>query len=74
MAPIFLFYNALIGFFENDIDNGNILEWVKVNIWINASFWSIGVAIHGLFVFKDKVNDIDKWEKNKVDELMSKKK
>jgi hypothetical protein len=73
MAPIFLFFNAIIGFFESYIDNGNILEWVKVNIWINALLWFIGVAIHGLFVFKDKVNFIDKWEKNKVDELMSKK-
>jgi hypothetical protein len=73
MVPIFLFSNAIIGFFESYIDNGNILEWVKVNIWINALLWFIGVAIHGLFVFKDKVNFIDKWEKNKVDELMSKK-
>ena len=73
MALIFLFFNAIIVFFESYIDNGNILEWVKVNIWINALLWFIGVAIHGLFVFKDKVNFIDKWEKNKVDELMSKK-
>jgi len=73
MALIFLFFNAIIVFFESYIDNGNILEWVKVNIWINALLWFIGVAIHGLFVFKDKVNFIDKWEKNKVDEFMNKK-
>ena len=34
MAPILLFSNAIIGFFESYIDNGNTLEWVKVNIWI----------------------------------------
>jgi hypothetical protein len=73
MAPILLFSNAIIGFFESYIDNGNTLEWVKVNIWINALLWFIGVAIHGLFVFKDKVNFIDKWEKNKVAEFMNKK-
>jgi hypothetical protein len=73
MAPILLFSNAIIGFFENYIDNGNTLEWVKVNIWINALLWFIGVAIHGLFVFKDKVNLIDKWEKNKVAEFMNRK-
>jgi hypothetical protein len=73
MAAILLFSNAIIGFFENYIDNGNTLEWVKVNIWINALFWFIGVAIHGLFVFKDKVNLIDKWEKNKVAEFMNRK-
>jgi hypothetical protein len=73
MAPILLFSDAIIGFFESYIDNGNTLEWVKVNIWINALLWFIGVAIHGLFVFKDKVNFIDKWEKSKVDELMNKK-
>jgi hypothetical protein len=72
MAPIILFSSAIIGFFESYIDNGNTLEWVKVNIWINALLWFIGVAIHGLFVFKNKVNFIDKWEKNKVDEFMNK--
>jgi hypothetical protein len=73
MVAILLFSNAIIGFFESYIDNGNTLEWVKVNIWINVLFWFIGVAIHGLFVFKDKVNLIDKWEKNKVDEFMNRK-
>ena len=73
MAPILLFSNAIIGFFESYIDNGNTLEWVKVNIWINALLWFIGIAIHGLFVFKDRVNFIDKWEKNKVSEFMNKK-
>jgi uncharacterized membrane protein YraQ (UPF0718 family) len=73
MAPILLFSNAIIGFFESYIDNGNTLEWVKANIWINALLWFIGVSIHGLFVFKDKVNLIDKWEKNKVAEFMNRK-
>ena len=73
MAPILLFSNSIIGFFESYIINGNTLEWVKVNIWINALLWFIGVAIHGLFVFKDKVNFIDKWEKNKVTEFMNRK-
>jgi uncharacterized membrane protein YraQ (UPF0718 family) len=73
MAPILLFSNAIIGFFESYIDNVNTLEWVKANIWINALLWFIGVAIHGLFVFKDKVNLTDKWEKNKVAEFMNRK-
>jgi hypothetical protein len=73
MAPILLFSNSIIGFFESYIDDGNTLEWVKVNIWINALLWFIGVAIHGLFVFKDKVNFIDKWEENKVTEFMNRK-
>jgi hypothetical protein len=73
MAPILLFSNSIIGFFESYIDYENTLEWVKVSIWINALLWFIGVAIHGVFVFKDKVNFIDKWEKNKVDEFMNRK-
>jgi hypothetical protein len=73
MVPILLFSNSIIGFFESYIINGNTLEWVKVNIWINALLWFIGIAIHGLFVFKDRVNFIDKWEKNKVSEFMNKK-
>jgi hypothetical protein len=73
MAPILLFSNSIIGFFESYIDYENTLEWVKVSIWINALLWFIGVTIHGVFVFKDKVNFIDKWEKNKVDEFMNRK-
>jgi hypothetical protein len=74
MVAILLFSNAIIGFFESYIDDGNTLAWLKVNIWINLLLWLIGVAIHGLFVFRHKFNFIDKWEKNQVAEFMNKKK
>jgi hypothetical protein len=73
MASILLFSNSIIGFFESYLMNGTTAEGVKVYIWINAFLWFIGIAIHGLFVFKDRVNFIDKWEKNKVSEFMNKK-
>lgn len=73
VVPVLLFSNAIIGFFESYIENGNTLEWVAAYLWINALLWFTGVAIHGLFVFKDKGNFIDKWEMDKVDEFMNKK-
>lgn len=73
MAPILMFTNIIIDFFESYMVNGNSLEWVKVYIWINAGLWLIGVAIHGLFAFKYKLHFIDTWEKTKLDELMNKK-
>ena len=74
MAPILLFMDAIIGFFEGYMAYGKTLEWVKFYIWINALLWLIGVAIHGVFVFKGKVHFIDTWEKTKLDEFMNKKK
>jgi hypothetical protein len=73
MAPIFLFFNAIIVFFESYLMNGTTLEGVKVYIWINAFLWFIGVAIHGVFVFKDTFRFFDTWEKNKLAEFMNKK-
>ena len=74
MAPILLFTDIIIGFFENYLMNGTTLEGVKVYIWINAFLWFIGVAIHGVFVFKDTFHFVDTWEKNKLAEFMNKKK
>jgi uncharacterized membrane protein YGL010W len=72
MLPVLLLYNYIIGFFESYIDNGNSLEWVKANIWVNVLLWFIGLTIHGIFAFKYKFNFVDKWEKNKIEEFMNK--
>jgi 4-amino-4-deoxy-L-arabinose transferase-like glycosyltransferase len=73
MLPILLFINTIIRFFESYMKKGDSLEWVKENIWLNAGLWLIAILIHGWVVFKFKVNFIDLWEKNKIDELMNKK-
>ena len=70
MLVLALFSNTIVGFFENRIANNSSLDWVKANIWVNALLWFVGVVIHGLFTFKDSLNFVDKWEKNKVDEFM----
>ena len=71
MLFVLLFSNTFIDFFESYIENKNSLEKVKVNIWINVLLWLIAFVMHGLFVFKFKMNVIDDWEENKVAEFMN---
>jgi uncharacterized membrane protein (DUF485 family) len=71
MLFVLLFSNTFIDFFESYIENKNSLEKVKVNIWINVLLWLIALVMHGLFVFKFKMNVIDDWEENKVAEFMN---
>jgi hypothetical protein len=72
MVFILVFYDIIIAFFESYKLPANTLEWVKINIFINASFWFIGLVIHWFIVFKQKVYFLDTWEKNKIREFMSK--
>ncbi|EAR12065.1 hypothetical protein PI23P_12047 [Polaribacter irgensii 23-P] len=71
MLFVLLFSNTFIDFFESYIENENSLEKVKANIWINVLLWLIALVMHGLFVFKFKMNVIDDWEENKVAEFMN---
>ena len=70
MLILLLFSNTIIDFFESYTDNIHTLQWVRANIWVNVFLWFIGLSIHGLFAFKNKINFIDKWENSKVEELM----
>lgn len=70
MIVLALFSNMIIDFFEARISNPDSLSWVKTNIWVNALLWLFGLIIHGIYVFKFKVNVIDKWEKKKLTEIM----
>mgnify|MGYP000297758472 CR=1 FL=1 len=74
MLVLVLFSDMIISFFEARISNPDTLSWIKTNIWINALLWLIGLAIHGIYVFKFNMNVINKWEEKKLDEIMNKKK
>lgn len=74
MLVLVFFSDMIISFFEARISNPDTLSWIKTNIWINALLWLIGLAIHGIYVFKFNMNVINKWEEKKLDEIMNKKK
>jgi len=38
---------------------------------MHALLWFLVLAIHGIVVFKYKINFIDNWEKNKLEEYMN---
>lgn len=70
MLLILFFSNTIINFFESHIHNTGTLKWARVNIWINCLLWAFGLLVHGLYAYKYKVTFIEKWEKEKVEELM----
>ncbi len=70
MIILALFSSTIVDFFESRISNEGSLQWVKTNIWFNALLWFIGLAIHGVFAFKNKFKFIDKWERSKIDQIM----
>ena len=74
MLVLVFFSDMIISFFEARISNPDTLSWIKTNIWINALLWLIGLAIHGIYVFKFNMNVIKKEEEKKMDEIMNKKK
>ncbi|MGB0891404.1 MAG: 2TM domain-containing protein [Flavobacteriaceae bacterium] len=73
MIVLLLFSNTIIVFFENHITNPNWLKWVRANIWVNALLWFFGLLIHAAFTFRYKLNFIEKWENEKVREIMNEK-
>ena len=73
MVILLIFSNTIFNFFESHIHNPGTLKWAQSNVWINCLLWGFGVLIHGLYAFKYKVTFIEKWENEKVDELMNEK-
>ncbi|WP_237275389.1 2TM domain-containing protein [Tenacibaculum ovolyticum] len=71
MIVLLLFSNRIFDFFESHIHNPGTLKWARTNIWANCLLWAFGLLIHGLYTFKYKVTFIEKWEKQKVEELMN---
>lgn len=73
MVLLLLFSNRIFDLFENYIHNPGTLKWARANIWVNSLLWAFGLLIHGMYTFKYKITFIEKWEKDKVEELMNKK-
>ena len=71
MLVLLIFSNTIFNFLENNIHNPGTLKWARANVWVNCLLWGFGLLIHGLYTFKYKVTFIEKWEKEKVEELMN---
>jgi len=71
MLVLLLFSNVIFNFFESHIHNPGTLKWARANVWVNCLLWVLGLLIHGLYAFGFKITFIERWEKDKVDELMN---
>jgi hypothetical protein len=53
---LLFFSDAIIAFFEARISNANLINWIKVNFWVNPIIWGVVVLFHGIYAYKSKVN------------------
>ena len=44
--------------------------WVDLNILITPLLWGIGLAIHGLYVYRHKFTFLKSWEKRQIKKFM----
>lgn len=45
-------------------------RWVDWNIFLTPLLWGIGLAIHGIYVYKHKFGFLKRWEERKIREIM----
>lgn len=58
-------------FFNIEIHvNQGFRNWVNYNFIVTPLLWGIGLAIHGLAVFRYKFGFFDKWEKRQIERYM----
>ncbi len=56
-----------IGFVSDDEGFQNWLDW---NTYLMPVFWAIGIACHGIWVFRHRFTKIKDWEERKIKEFM----
>ena len=45
-------------------------EWVDLNILLTPILWGIGLAIHGLYVYRHKLTFLKSWEERQIRKFM----
>ena len=46
--------------------------WLRWNMWGTAVLWGIGLAIHGIYVYRHKFRFLKRWEERKIREILEK--
>ena len=54
---------------NRDLDP-SFFEWVDLNILLTPILWGVGLAIHGLYVYRHKFTFLKSWEERKIREFM----
>jgi len=55
-----------------ELDTINFHRMLDWNTYLTPALWGIGLALHGIYVFQDKINFIKNWEERKLKEIMDK--
>ena len=48
----------------------NVLGWIDLNFILTPVLWGIGLAIHGLYVYRHKFTFLRKWEEDQIRKYM----
>lgn len=63
--------NIMTAFADKEFD-WNFEAWLAWNTWGTMILWGIGLAIHGLYVYRHKFKFLKRWEDRKIRELIEK--
>ena len=74
VVNILLVYFGLRGVdfieFNNPEVDTRVVFWLFWNVLSVPLFWGIGLFIHGLCVFKPKINIIKRWEERQLQKIL----
>lgn len=75
---VFVLVNVFLYLFKAGIFNSALPEfltsepqffsWVDVNLWV----WGIILLVHALYVFRNKIPFLKKWEERQIQKIMEK--
>ncbi len=48
------------------------IDWLNLNTYLLPALWALGIAIHGVTVYRKKFKVLKSWEQRKIQELIQK--
>ena len=63
--------NIMTAFADKEFD-WNFEAWLQWNTWGTVVLWGIGLAIHGIYVYRHKFKFLRNWEERKIREIIQK--
>ncbi len=49
-----------------------ILEWMDYNVILTPALWGVGLAIHGIVVYRHRFTFLKKWEEKQIQRIIDK--
>ncbi len=69
---LILLANGLLNFitFEGEPLSEDLLRWMNYNFIITPVLWGVGLAIHGIYVYRHKLKFLKNWEEREIQKYL----